>query len=211
MDDDVTLLRYRYPDGRLQAAFPLRRIEETAERFVGWLPVGSEIAYWSTEAGDDPRVIPLAERFQQRLEYSQRTWTGGSVLRVVPWDEPWQVLHFWDEAGEFSGWYVNLESEKQRDHLGVTSVDWHLDLLISPGYAVSWKDEDEAAAAVQTEYLREQDLEAARETGEAIARDPEGFIDAIGHWEDFRPAADLRRPAVLPDGWEDLSPARRGS
>lgn len=205
MDDDVTLLRYRYPDGRLQAAFPLRRIEETDQRFVGWLPVGSEIAYWSTEAGDDPRVVPLAERFRQRLGYSRRTWTGGSVLRVIPWDEPWQVLHFWDQHGGFSGWYVNLESEKQRDHLGVTSVDWHLDLLVSPDFVVTWKDEDEAEAAVGTEYLRERDLEAARETGQAIARDPEGFVDAVGHWEDFRPAPGLDRPLALPDGWD--SPA----
>jgi predicted RNA-binding protein associated with RNAse of E/G family len=121
---------------------------------------------------------------------------------VVPWGEPWQVLHFWDEHGVFSGWYVNLESEKQRDLLGVTSVDWHLDLLVSPEYAVSWKDEDEAEAAVRTEYLRERDLEAARETGQAMARDPEGFIDAIGHWEDFRPAPGLDRPLALPDGWD---------
>jgi hypothetical protein len=202
MDDDVTLLRYRYPDGRLQAAFPLRRIDETTDRLVGWLPVGSEIAYWSTETGDDPRKVPLAERFRQCLGYSRRTWTGGSVLRVIPRDEPWQVLHFWDEGGTFTGWYVNLESGKQRDHLGVTSVDWHLDLLISPEYVVTWKDEDEAEAAVRTEYLREQDLAAARETGAAIAAEPQRFIDAIGHWQGFRPGEELRRPLSLPDGWD---------
>lgn len=208
MDLGTTLLRYRYPDGRLQAAFPIRLVESTPERLVGWLPVGSEIAYWATSDGADPRTVPLEARFRQALGTGRRTWSGGSVLRVIPYRERWQVLHFWDADGVFTGWYVNLESEKRVDQHGVVAVDWHLDLLIAPDFEVTWKDEDEAAAAVGTEYLREQDLTAARRTGERIAADPRRFIDSVGHWEDRRPSSEAGRALALPTGWDTPDPAR---
>ncbi|MFJ4076957.1 MULTISPECIES: DUF402 domain-containing protein [unclassified Curtobacterium] len=206
MESATTLLRYCYPDGRLQAAFPLLLLESTEDRLVGWQPLGSEIAYWATSSGEDPRATPLESRFHQILTTGRRTWTGSSVLRVIPLDEPWQVVHFWDASGTFTGWYVNLESTKQKHRLGVTAVDWHLDLLISPTFEVAWKDEDEAKAAVRTQYLREQDLLRARRTAEQIAGDPRGFVDSLGHWDTFRPHTNMHEPLVLPNGWDALNP-----
>ncbi|TCU46905.1 uncharacterized protein DUF402 [Curtobacterium sp. PhB146] len=116
------------------------------------------------------------------------------------------MVHFWDASGTFTGWYVNLESTKQKHRLGVTAVDWHLDLLISPTFEVAWKDEDEAKAAVRTQYLREQDLLRARRTAEQIAGDPRGFVDSLGHWDTFRPHTNMHEPLVLPNGWDALNP-----
>lgn len=202
MPQSTTLLRYRYPDGRIQAALPLRIIESTPDVVVGWLPSGSEIAYWALDDGGDPRTVPLQSRFHHRLGTARRNWNGGSVLRVIPIAQPWQVLHFWDAEGAFAGWYVNLESTKRRDQLGLVAVDWHLDLVISPDFEVQWKDEDEAAAALETEYLREEDLALARRTGESIAANARKFIDALGRWDLFRPPETFEQPLSLPPGWE---------
>lgn len=122
------------------------------------------------------------------------------MLRVVPLKERWQVLHFWDsQTGAFLGWYVNLESAKTRRSSSIDAVDWHLDLLISPDLVVTWKDEDEAAAAAGTPYLRLEDLRSARETGEAIASDPQRILDQIGDWRSFEPSPDWKPLALLDD------------
>ncbi|WP_164743517.1 DUF402 domain-containing protein [Microbacterium sulfonylureivorans] len=167
-------------------------LSDDADVIAGWTSTGTEIAYWATADGADPRTVPLGSRFRQRLTTARRTWTGGGMLRVVPLRERWQVLHFWNDAtGDFLGWYVNLESEKLRREASIDAVDWHLDLLISPDFVVTWKDEDEAAAAAGTPYLRVEDLNSARATGEAIASDPRGFIARIGDWRDCRPDPEL--------------------
>ena len=51
----------------------------------------------------------------------------------MPRGEPFQVLHFWDESGGFAGWY--------------------LDLWLDPDGSATWKDEDEAEAAVDAGHL----------------------------------------------------------
>lgn len=88
------LLRYLYPDGRLQAALPMHVVEKRSDTVVGWLPVGSEISYWANPDGTDPRTVALESRFRQHLGTAQRRWEGGDILRVIPLEEPWQVLHF---------------------------------------------------------------------------------------------------------------------
>lgn len=180
--------RYLYPDGRLQATIPMHLVRDEPELLVGWTSPGTEISYWATPDGADPRTLPLSTRFSGTLTTVRRTWTGGGMLRVIPLRERWQVLHFWDtQTRKFLGWYVNLESEKTRHESSIDAVDWHLDLLISPDFVVTWKDEDEAAAAAGTPYLRIEDLHNARATGEAIAADPRYFIDRIGDWRDYEP------------------------
>lgn len=180
--------RYFYPDGRLQAAIPMHVVRDESDVVVGWTSPGTEIFYWATEDGVDPRTVPLSTRFTGTLTTARRTWTGGGMLRVVPLREPWQALHFWDQrTGGFLGWYVNLESEKTRHDSSLDAVDWHLDLLISPDFVVTWKDEEEAAAAAGTPYLPIEDLQRARATGEAIAANPRDFIARIGDWRHYKP------------------------
>lgn len=133
------------------------------------------------------------------------------MLRVIPLDQRWQVLHFWDTGtDEFLGWYVNLESEKHRHGAIVDAVDWHLDLLISPSLDVTWKDEDEAQAAVGTPYLRPRDLETARETGSRIAANPRALSETIGDWTAFVPPRSWGS-LELPVGWADAARGRAGS
>jgi len=202
MSTERSLLRYKYPDGRLQAALPMHLVERNADRIVGWLSAGTEIAYWATADGADPRTVPLNRRFHQELGSVIRRWEGSGVLRVIPMNEYWQVIHFWDAAGQFLGWYVNLESRKTRTTHAVDAVDWSLDLLISPEFEVTWKDVDEAAAALGTPYLRDDDLTAAQAVGGAIEANPRALIDSIGDWRDFR-APGTWVPLDLPEHWRE--------
>jgi hypothetical protein len=43
---------------------------------------------------------------------------------------------------EFTGFYVNFEAPWQRTARGFDTVDLCLDLMVSPGYTLRWKDGD---------------------------------------------------------------------
>lgn len=186
------LLRYRYPDGRMQAGIPLRAVEDAADRTAAWLSPGTEISYWALQDGRDPRELPLDERFQHPMITARRIWQGSGVLRVMPVGAQYQVLHFWDE-GRFAGWYVNLERPRVRRGRCFDSVDQHLDLVISPDGSTAWKDVDEAQAAVTAGHLPEADLVAARVAGEAIIADIDAWLDVVGDWREWSPSGGSTR------------------
>lgn len=201
---DQMLLRYLYNDGSVQAALPLRVVTDEPELVVGWLAPATPIMYWATADGRDPRRVPIARRFRQELTTAARTWQGPGVLRVMPGDRPYQVIHFWETDGSFAGWYVNFEAPRERVVSRIDTVDWHLDLWISPDRQSSWKDEAEAAAAMETWHLQVEDYELARATGEAIINNLEHWPEPIGDWRTFRPDAEW--PTLeLPDDWANPS------
>jgi len=197
---DEVLLRYRYQDGSFQAALPMRVVLDGSDRLVTWLAPGTPIMYWALSDGRDPRGVPLGQRFDQKLTTEPRTWQGNGVLRVIPANEPFQVLHFWDDSGEFAGWYVNFESPITRRGVRLDSVDWHLDLWIDPNGVPSWKDEDEALAALGAGHLKERELATARATGRRIIDGLGDWPGPIGEWRTFSPPRDWTIPS-LPDDW----------
>lgn len=197
---DAFLLRYRYPNGQLQAGIPLWRVEDASHRRVGWLPSGTEVSYWSLPDGRDPRSLPLEERFSADLTTARRVWSGSDVLRVLFHDRPYQVLHFWTH-GVFTHWYVNFETPGQWTGRVIESRDWHLDLCIDLNGDATWKDEDEAAVAVEQGQLAADELQLARATGESIASDVARWLADIGDWRKFIPHSDWL-PLALPQAWE---------
>ncbi len=206
------LLRYLYANGSVQAALPLRVVVDEPELLVAWLAPATPIMYWSTVDGLDPRDVPLDVRFRQELTTAARVWQGPGVLRAMPKDRPYQVLHFWDADGRFKGWYVNFEAPRVRTGSRLDSADWHLDLCIEPDLRPRWKDADEAAAALATPHLAAQDYALARATGEAIIDRLDRWPEPIGDWRDFRPDPDWRTPE-LPSDWAspERQPPRRHS
>lgn len=197
---DAFLLRYRYPNGHLQAGIPLWRVEDAAHRRVGWLPSGTEVSYWSLPDGRDPRSLPLEERFTADLTTGRRRWNGSDVLRVLFHDRPYQVLHFWKD-GVFTHWYVNFETPGRWTGRVIESRDWHLDLCIDIHGNGAWKDEDEAALAVAHGQIAEHELQVVRESGDTIMADFDRWLTDIGDWRDFSPRADWH-PLALPPSWK---------
>lgn len=199
---DELLMRYRYPNGRMQAVLPLRAVEDDDRRTVAWLSPGTEIMYWALADGRDPRALPLEERFRHPLGTAPRVWKGAGVLRSMPAGAAFQVLHFWEEGGRFAGWYVNLERPRTRRGSVIESVDQHLDLVIDADGTASWKDEDEAQAAVDAGHLPSEDLESARSTGEGIIADLDRFLDRVGDWRRWTPPPEFLPPLPLPSAWD---------
>jgi Protein of unknown function (DUF402) len=197
---DSVLLRYRNHDGALQAAFPMRVIEDDDKRVVAWLAPDTEIMYWALPDGGDPRSLPLSSRFSAPLTTAPRLWQGSGVLRVIPIDAPFQVLHFWHEDGQFAGWYVNLEAAKRRTGDRLDTVDWHLDLWISPNLEPTWKDVDEAEAGLAAGHVTPNDLAMARRHGNDIVRGLADWPAPIGDWRSFNPPPEWG-PLPLPPDW----------
>ncbi|GAA0450040.1 hypothetical protein Ade02nite_59140 [Paractinoplanes deccanensis] len=197
---DSVLLRYRYHDGAPQAAFPMRVVEDDGERVVAWLAPETEIMYWALPDGGDPRSLPLEARFSAPLTTARRRWQGGGVLRVVPLGAPFQVVHFWEANGDFAGWYVNLEAPKRRAGDRIDSVDWHLDLWISPDREPTWKDIDEAEAALAAGHLTPGELALAWRQGNDIIDGLAGWPALVGDWRSFAPPVEWG-PLALPPDW----------
>ena len=179
------LLSHVYEDGSPMADFPLRVVEDTGDRLVAWLAAGSEIRYWATEDGREPRTLPLDQRFRSKLTTARRTWEGPGVLRVIFSDTIYQVIHFWTSEGIFEGWYVNFEAPSRRIGNQILTFDWQLDLLITPDGTSEWKDEDEAAAAIDAGMLRPEELTASFLAGQQILDDFETFLSRVGDWREW--------------------------
>jgi hypothetical protein len=175
-------------------------IADDGSTYVGFTPGGAEIMYWALDDGIDPRTVPLAERFTRRQTTAQRVWHGEGVVRVIPREDTYQVLHFTDH-GEFRGWYVNLEAAKTETGQFLDTVDFHLDLWIAPDGSPSWKDEDEAAAALAAGSMSLAEFELARTTGERIIGRLRDWPAMIGDWRAFKPPASWG-PLSLPADWQ---------
>jgi hypothetical protein len=188
--EETVLLRYQYLNGDLQAAMPVRVVERSDSRLVAWLSPQTEIMYWALSDGRDPRSVPLDERFSHQLSTAPRRWRGNGVLRVLLRGCPYQVVHFWEDDGEFSGWSVNFETPHVVLSSRLVTRDWHLDLWITADGRHTWKDEDEAAVAVKHGHVKESELVAARCAGEAILSDQPAWLRLVGDWRGFRPRAD---------------------
>jgi Protein of unknown function (DUF402) len=196
---EEVLLRYRYRDGSVQAAYPMRVVGDTGDRVVAWLATGTPILYWATATGGDPRDRPLARRFRGGFAHVERTWQGPGVLRVIPLDLPYQVIHFWGEDGTFTGWYVNFESAKDRRGRTLDAIEWHLDLWFDPQGRPQWKDQDEAGAAVAGGHLLPAELELSVDTGQSIVDDFDHWLVGIGDWRRYQPDPQWTLPELPPD------------
>jgi hypothetical protein len=192
--------RFLRPDGSIGQQHPLRVISDDGRVLFGWLPAGTPIVGSKLADGRYFRDAPLAERFRIPRVPVPAVWHDTSTLRRIADDEWSSVWWFFDAAGEFSGWYVNLELPLGRTGAGPDRIDGILDLAIAPDGRWCWKDEDEAVAAVDAGRLTAGQLARLRAEGErCVALAEAGAYPFDGTDTDFRPGADWPRPE-LPAG-----------
>jgi hypothetical protein len=160
------LYRFRRLDGSLGAVHPARVVEDDGERLLCWVLAGTTIRMTTAPDGRPPRDLPLEQRFRAARVPRRGTWRTHSTLRLV-FERQWaSVWWFFEPDGTFRDWYVNLEVPLGRDSAGFDRADGVLDLEVRPDLRWSWKDEDEAVAAVAAGRFDPVQMRQLRAEGE---------------------------------------------
>jgi predicted RNA-binding protein associated with RNAse of E/G family len=102
-------------------------------------------------------------------------------------------------------WYVNLEEPLRRTSIGFDSMDYLLDIVISPDRSSwHWKDEDEFEAILRAGVITETEGRSIREEGRrAIRKMEENRSPFCDGWEFWRPPPGWTLPE-LAEGWENI-------
>jgi predicted RNA-binding protein associated with RNAse of E/G family len=194
--------------GRLVAVRPCRVIRDDDRGLLLWLARGSAIAVEVAADGRGVRDVPFAEWVTLEHRLTTTTWQGPGILKFLPPGADHSVWFFRDDAGAFTGWYVNLEERAVRwddgDLAGVDVVDQDLDIVVAPDRTWRWKDEDEFAERLALpEHYWVPDEAAVWAEGRRVIKVVEaGDFPFDGTWTDFRPDPSWSVPETLPSGWD---------
>jgi Protein of unknown function (DUF402) len=174
-----------------------------------WLWVGTGSAHRDLGHADGRhmREVPFIEWPDAPKGYDSRPWRG-NVLMFHPREGDYSVWLLFTEALDFNGWYVNLERPIVRwrdgDLTGVDTIDYDLDIVVTPDLTWRWKDEDEFAERLAYPRIYWVDDEAAvRAEGERVIKRIEaGDYPFDGTMTEFRPDPSWPVPSVMPSGWD---------
>jgi hypothetical protein len=183
--------------GELAWGFPHVVMHDTPELVALWLPPGA-------------RGIYPTSRDHRALSPAEREWRPGGTLRLTPPGEAHSVDLYWGEAGEFLGWYVNLQDPLARSPIGFDTGDHILDLWVRSNRSLEWKDEAELENVAALGFFDDIQVEAIRAEGERVAERVTAWAPPFcDGWEDWRPDPAWPVP-TLPDGWRELPRATSG-
>ena len=174
--------------GRVWRVAAMRLVEERDDFSVLWAPVGALVL--RPFAGGRQLRIPAERDWRLELRPSSLATVG----LVRPGDRHSVWLHF-DARGRFRDWYVNFERESHWSGACFDIVDEKLDLVVSAGGEVRWKDEDELAEAAGAGFLDPAEVRAEAARVLADPPWPTGL-------ESFRPDPAWLTPE-LPAGWDE--------
>ncbi|MGO1053200.1 DUF402 domain-containing protein [Crossiella sp. CA198] len=201
---DEVLYRFRRLDGSLGSVTPARVLRDDGAQLVCWIPDGTRVRATRLADGRHQRDAPLSERFRIPRIPVLSSWHGHSNLRLVDEHEWSSVWWFFNPDGSFRHWYVNLELPMGRGEGYVDRVDGVLDVVVEPDLTWCWKDEDEAAEAVDAGLFTVAQMGRLRAEGERmIALAEQGAFPFDGSWCDFTPEAGWPAPmlpAEIADG-----------
>lgn len=202
-------LRMRDRDGFPRGREPVIVVDDADDLVVTWMPQGTFFVRPRLADGRDIRAVPPASQFRLPRKYVTDRWRGPGILRLIPINEPHELILFWWPDGSFRNWYINLEWPHQRWSGGIDTRDLVLDLVIDPSRRWQWKDEDEFCAAIEAGWLNRYEAELARREGERIITMLDQWPPKrYAGWENFRP--DPAWAIAEPDQKAD-SPAGPGS
>ncbi len=197
------IVRREVWQGRPWLANPLYVVEDTAELLVLYQPEGSP---WGFGAGDDWPTPTGRHPYDGRA-----AWAGDGTLGLHRDGDPYAVWHHWRQPGRsFTGWYLNVQAPLRRTEIGIDSLDLELDLLVSPAFEVSLKDEAQVeASAILGRFSGETSTAIHRLGAELKGRIESGDRWWDDAWCDWAPTPDLLVAPTLEPGWESVPAADR--
>ncbi|HEU4948568.1 MAG TPA: DUF402 domain-containing protein [Kribbella sp.] len=183
---------------------PMTVVRDDEAGLVAWLAPGTPLIKPVLTDGRETRHAGPRDMFTEDRVLKLDIWRGTGILKVAPAGKRWSVWHFWAADGTFRGWYVNLEAPHRRDadRRRTSTVDYVLDLWVTPDRTVEWKDEDELEGAVAAGRFSPQEAERivddARDAEQEITTWTSPFSDS---WHEWRPDLNWRLPEA-PSGYE---------
>ncbi|MCC6268692.1 MAG: DUF402 domain-containing protein [Dehalococcoidia bacterium] len=187
--------------GRVKAAVPLRVVEDSSQRFVGWLPSGARFFLPVDGRGV---LVKDVFGFEQLGELAWTVPESAGQLVVCPLGGLYSVvMRFFGPGWQMPEWYINLQSPLTRTRIGFDSTDLILDLVVGKNGDWRWKDEEEFASAIARGFASESEARNIRDAGEAALRHAiAGHPPFDSQWLKWRPPSDWSVPE-LPAGWAD--------
>ena len=156
--------------------------EDRGNMIAAYLPVGT---IWFGPVFED-RAAAIDELERGEVTWQLKPWTTHSVLTLTREGDAYSAQMFWNEAGEFVAWYINLQEPMRRFSLGFDTRDRSLDIVIGPDNR-TWtlKDVEETARAVEIGLYTAEEAERSSETamrsrGSSIAAPRGGPNGGIG-------------------------------
>jgi protein associated with RNAse G/E len=102
-------------------------------------------------------------------------------------------------------WYINLQEPLHRTKLGFDSMDYFLDIVISPDRSTwHWKDEDEFNEAIEMGFFSPEQAQAIRTEGErALHSFLTRYEPLYDNWGKWRPPTTWTVPRLL-ENWDKV-------
>lgn len=124
--------------GHVRSATPARVVEDSDDAIVFYVAPGSTYFLPTNARGDMSR-----SDIQLGADWRRRVWTGGGALHHVRAGDSYATVALWDHDGALRCWYVNLQRPLVRTPIRVDTMDYILDVVVSPDWATAaWKDEE---------------------------------------------------------------------
>ena len=181
-------------------AIPARIVQDTP---------GLTAFYWSagTPNKNYPRKFDALEFLHlDHIDLKDGFWTRTDVLLLIPPEAAHAVYAMWETGTRvLRCWYVNLQAPLQRTSLGYDTMDYLLDIVISPDLTSwCWKDEDQFDDAISVGLFSEAEALAIRREGERVLV---GMGEATSlftqGWDNWQPPADWTTPSIPPN-WDNI-------
>ncbi len=187
--------------GSVFFARPLTVVSHTDGVLASYLAIGTE--FYGAMASSRETIIDEFGRGE--LVWGKKAWVEHNALVLVRPDDPYSVMGFWNEAGAFVCWYVNLQDALRWTPIGYDTRDHTLDLIVGEDLSSwMWKDEHEMVATVGLGMYTAEEAESFRRNGEAVIELVESGNIWWRDWRDWAPDPSLPIP-TLPDGWDDVA------
>ena len=179
---------------------PLTTVSDQTNVIAAYLPIGTE---WFGPQFNE-RANAVEEVTSGTVRWGRKTWIQHNVLKLTRAGDPYSAQAFWNEAGDFVAWYINLQDPMRRFELGYETRDHSLDILVGRDLSWwQWKDVEETERAVDAGLFSREEVNEIRSNGEAVIELVESKTAWWMEWVDWERPTDWTIPA-LPQGWDAI-------